>query len=187
MEAHGGRIRAESPGPGQGTRLTFTLPVVDEASGGVSPRRSRLPRDTGERTRILVVDDDPLTLRYVRDALTAAGYAPELTGDPRELPRLIKKKKPQLVVLDLVLPGMDGIELMESVPELSDIPVIFLSALREGRDDSTGVGSGRRGLHRQAVFVDGADGESPGGTTQGSHARPVPGSGTWQSTTRSAV
>ena len=134
VEAHGGRIRAESPGPDQGTRLTFTLPVADEAGGGVSPRRSRMPRDAGERTRVLVVDDDPLTLRYVRDALTAAGYAPSVTGDPRELSRLMKKENPQLVVLDLVLPGMDGIELMESVPALSDIPVIFLSAY--GRDET---------------------------------------------------
>ena len=134
VEAHGGRIRAESPGPGRGTRFTFTLPVADEAGGGASRRRSRLPRDGGERTRILVVDDDPLSLRYVRDALTAAGYAPELTGDPQEVPRLIKKKKPQLVVLDLVLPGIDGIELMETVPEFADIPVIFLSAY--GRDEA---------------------------------------------------
>ena len=74
VEAHRGRIRAESPGPGKGTRLTFTLPVADEA-GGATPRRARLPRDSGERTSILMVDDDPLTLHYVRDALTAAGYA----------------------------------------------------------------------------------------------------------------
>ena len=134
VEAHGGRIRAESPGPGQGTRFTFTLPVVDEAAEGSSPRRSRLPRDGRERTGILVVDDDPLTLRYVRDVLTAAGYAPSVTGDPQELPRLIGTAKPQLVVLDLMLPGVDGIELMESVPELSDIPVIFLSAY--GRDET---------------------------------------------------
>ena len=134
VEAHGGRIRAESPGPGQGTRFTFTLPVVDEARGGASLRRSRRPGGGRERTGILVVDDDPLTLCYVRDALTAAGYAPAVTGDPRELARLIKTRRPQLVVLDLVLPGMDGIELMETVPELRDIPVIFLSAY--GRDET---------------------------------------------------
>ena len=133
VEAHGGRIRAASPGLGQGTRFTFTLPVVDEAGGAV-PQRGRLPRDGHERTRILVVDDDPLTLHYVRDALTAAGYAPSVTGDPQELPRLLRSKNPRLVVLDLVLPGMDGIELMESVPELADIPVIFLSAY--GREET---------------------------------------------------
>jgi len=136
VEAHGGRIRAASPGTGQGTRVTFTLPVVDEASRHTSPWLARLPRDGRGRTGILVVDDDPLTLRYVRAALTAAGYAPSLTSDPLELPRLIRTVKPQLVVLDLVLPGMDGIELMKSVPELSEIPVIFLSAY--GQDETVG-------------------------------------------------
>ena len=133
VEAHGGRIRAESPGPGKGTRFTFTLPVADEA-GGAGPRRASRPRDGDERTSILVVDDDPLTLHYVRDALTVAGYAPLVTGDPQEVPRLIKTEKPQLVVLDLVLPGVDGIELMESMPELADIPVVFLSAY--GREET---------------------------------------------------
>ena len=134
VEAHGGRIRAESPGPDRGTRFTFTLPVVDEAGDGASPRRSRLPRDGRERTGILVVDDDPLTLHYVRDALAADGYAPTVTGDPQEALRLITTRRPDLVVLDLVLPGMDGIELMESSPEMADIPVIFLSAY--GREET---------------------------------------------------
>ena len=133
VEAHGGRIRAESAGPGQGTRLTFTLPVADETVGA-APRRARRARDGEERTSILVVDDDPLTLHYVRDALTTAGYAPVVTGDPQEVSHLLSTEKPQLVVLDLVLPGMDGIELMESMPELADIPVVFLSAY--GREET---------------------------------------------------
>ena len=57
-----------------------------------------------------------------------------MTGDPREVPRLIKTKKPELVLLDLVLPGTDGIELMESLPELADLPVIFISGY--GRDET---------------------------------------------------
>ena len=137
VEAHGGRIRAESPGPGRGTRFTFTLPAVDEAGGaggGGAPRRSRRPRADGERPGVLVVDDDPLTLHYVRDALVTAGYRPSVTGDPEELSRLIRKRKPQLVVLDLLLPGKDGIELLESVRELGEIPVIFLSAY--GREET---------------------------------------------------
>ena len=70
----------------------------------------------------------------MRDALTTAGYASSVTGDPQEVPRLIRTKEPQLVVLDLVLPGVDGIELMESIPELAAIPVIFLSGY--GREET---------------------------------------------------
>ena len=137
VEAHGGRIRAESGGAGQGARFTFTLPVAEEA-GGVAlarPRRGSYPPPNGRQpTRILVVDDDPQTLRYVRDALAVAGYAPLVTGDPEELSRLIKAEQPALVLLDLMLPGTDGIELMERVPELADLPVIFISGY--GRDET---------------------------------------------------
>ena len=138
VEAHGGRIWAESGGAGQGTRFTFTIPVTEEAGSdaatGFVRSRSRSRREGVEQTRILVVDDDPQTLRYVREALAAAGYDPLVTGDPRELSRLVKTKKPQLVLLDLILPGTDGIELMEHVPELADLPVIFISAY--GRDET---------------------------------------------------
>ena len=67
-------------------------------------------------TPILVVDDDPQTLRYVRDALAGSGYAPLVTGDPEELSTLIRTERPRLVLLDLMLPGADGIELMETGP-----------------------------------------------------------------------
>ena len=57
-----------------------------------------------------------------------------MTGDPEDVPRLIETKKPALVLLDLVLPGTDGIALMERVPELADLPVIFISGY--GRDQT---------------------------------------------------
>ena len=138
VEAHGGRIRAESGGAGRGTRFTFTIPVAEQAAGraaaGVLPSRHPAARPAREPARILVVDDDPLTLRFVRDVLAEAGYAWHLTGDPEEIPSLIKTHQPQLVLLDLVLPGSDGIELMQSVPELADLPVIFISAY--GREET---------------------------------------------------
>ncbi len=131
VEAHGGRIWAESAGPGRGTRFTFTLPAAEDARGnagtGVDPSGSRPPGRAGDGTRILVVDDHPQALRYARDALLAAGYVPLLTGDPRELPDLLRTHRPQLVLLDRMLPGADGIELLQNVPELADLPVIFLS------------------------------------------------------------
>ena len=132
VEAHGGRIRAESPGPGQGTRFTFTVPLAEEAD--VARSRPVPRRVAEERTRILVVDDDPQTLRYVRDALVEAGYAPLMTGDHQRLSGILEKEKPALVLLDLVLPGTNGINLMENVPALADLPVIFISGY--GRDET---------------------------------------------------
>jgi DNA-binding response OmpR family regulator/signal transduction histidine kinase len=136
VEAHGGRIWAARGDDGHGTRFTFTVPVAAETSGAAPSRISHQPRSTkpNRGTPILVVDDDPQTLRRVRDVLAEAGYAPILTGDPDELPGLIRTHRPRLVLLDLVLPGTDGLELMENVPELEDLPVIFISVY--GRDET---------------------------------------------------
>jgi len=136
VEAHGGRIRAESAGIGRGARFTFTLPVAEGVSARAKarPPARRAPVEASAKPRILVVDDDPHTLRFVRDALDKAGYAVRVSAEPGELATLIRSERPQLVLLDLMLPGTDGIELMGEVPELSDLPVIFISAY--GRDET---------------------------------------------------
>ena len=134
VEAHGGRIWADSEGPGRGTRFTFTIPAVEqgpeapEKAGAEAPKAGRGPM------RVLVVDDDPITLRQVRSALAEAGYESILTGDPGEVASLMQTSRPDMVLLDLVLPGTDGIELMAQIPALADIPVIFLSGYR--RDET---------------------------------------------------
>ena len=140
VEAHGGRIRAESGGVDLGARFTFTLPVAGEAGArapgpDTSPAPDRpAPRQGREPDRILVVDDDPQTLRHVRDTLAEAGYSPLVTGDHGELGQIVRTERPALVLLDLMLPGTDGIELMQTVPELADLPVIFISGY--GRDET---------------------------------------------------
>ena len=113
------------------------MPLADEAGGGAAAgtrRRTRARPEARGRTPILVVDDDPQMLRYVREALAAGGHAPLLTGNPTELPALVRTHRPRLVLLDLLLPGTDGIALMERTPELADLPVIFISAW--GRDET---------------------------------------------------
>ena len=134
VEAHGGRIWAQSDGPDRGARLTFTIPATDttdtgtDSPAGPAPAAARSRRAARGQPRILAVDDDPQTLRYVRGTLTEAGYTPLVTGDPNDVPRLIHEEKPQLVLLDLMLPGTDGIELMKQTLHPTGVPVIFLSA-----------------------------------------------------------
>ena len=128
VEAHGGRIWAESDGPGLGARFTFTNPVAQDTGIGAANLPVRSGRSERERERILAVDDDPQTLRHVRDALTNAGYTPVVTGDPGEALSLVEANDPHLVLLDLMLPGTDGIELMRGILDMADVPVIFLSA-----------------------------------------------------------
>ena len=132
VEAHGGRIRAESGGLGLGAKFTFTLPAAPEAD-------TLLPRSPGstvgrgrQQVRVLAVDDDPQALRYLRDTLAEAGYAVSVAGEPEEALRLVQRERPHLVLLDLVLPGADGLELMQSILAVANVPVIFLSGY--GRD-----------------------------------------------------
>ena len=138
VEAHGGRIWAESDGPGIGARFTFTIPVAEESRTGVASPDSAAAdssrQDEQEQVRVLAVDDDPQTLRHVGDALYQAGYVPVVTGDPVEALSLLESEEPHLVLLDLALPGIDGIELMLQIIDISDVPVIFLSAY--GREEN---------------------------------------------------
>ena len=136
VEAHGGRIRAESEGPELGARFTFTLPAAETATAAVGPApvspRSRRGAAARGRVRVLAVDDDPQALRYIRDVLTRAGYTPVATGDPADVPRLMAEHQPHLALLDLVLPDTDGIELMNVVRRIAEVPVIFLSEYGQG-------------------------------------------------------
>ena len=136
VETHGGRIRAESDGPGLGARVTFTLPAaVDAAPRAPAPAVPVSRPAARNQIRVLAVDDDPQALRYVRDALTKAGFAPIVTGDPADVPRLMEDSKPHLALLDMVLPGGDGIELMNEIRRTAaDMPIIFLSVY--GHDDT---------------------------------------------------
>ncbi|WP_419930837.1 ATP-binding protein [Candidatus Poriferisodalis sp.] len=133
VEAHGGRIRAQSAGTDTGARFTFTIPA---ASAETAPRTAeqRSTEHSEARTTVLVVDDDPQALYMVRNALATAGYAPLTSGDPGKLRELIRAERPSLVLLDLMLPGTDGIELMNRTPELADLPIIFISGY--GRDET---------------------------------------------------
>ncbi len=124
VEAHGGRIRAESSGEGQGTRVTFTIPetAVQESTSDIRAVRSH------DGTKILAVDDEHQVLRLLKSILDDHGYTTFGTGSPDEMVHLLELEHPNLVLMDLMVPGTSGFELMGRVREVSDVPVIFLSA-----------------------------------------------------------
>ncbi|MDE2891366.1 MAG: response regulator [Chloroflexota bacterium] len=138
VEAHGGRIWAESDGPGTGARFSFTIPTVGTVEASSPPPASQPSTDASrpeepERLRVLAVDDDPEALRYIRAALIESDYEPIVTTEPLEALPLLKEARPHLALLDLRLPGTDGIELMGEITAMADIPVIFISAY--GQDE----------------------------------------------------
>ena len=127
VEAHGGRIWAESDGPGQGARFTFTIPMIEEAGTDTAQLAAHSRQEVRENARVLVVDDDPQALRYIRDTLSKAGFIPVVIADPGEVLWVMEEQRPHLVLLDLVLPDYDGIDLMKSILRMADVPVLFVS------------------------------------------------------------
>ena len=135
VEAHGGRIWAQSEGIGHGARFTFTLPMSVEAGTRMADGRSLPPvAESGEPARILAVDDDPNILRYVRSILSDAGYSVRVTGNPDRVFDLMETEPIHLILLDLILDGVSGFDLMKRIREVSDVPVIFVSG-RDGEDN----------------------------------------------------
>ena len=133
VEAHGGRIWAESDGVGLGSRFTFTIPAAQQSGSERGSGGSRVYAHTRDETgldkdRVLALDDDPRMLKSIRDTLAGAGFEPVVTGDPQQIASLIEQTDPAVVLLDVMLPGTDGIEMMREVAGLRDLPVIFLSA-----------------------------------------------------------
>jgi DNA-binding response OmpR family regulator len=84
--------------------------------------------------RILIVDDDPSILKFMRANLEARGYQVLLAAGGKEAILQAQKEKPDLLILDIVMPGMDGFEVCSKIREWSSVPIIMLSA-REGEGD----------------------------------------------------
>ncbi len=92
-----------------------------------------------ETGRVLVVDDDETVRDVVRRYLELAGHEVELVGDGEHALRRIAEREPDLVVLDLMLPGVDGLEVCRRLRTRSAVPVVMLTALGEEEDRIAGL------------------------------------------------
>src|SRR5690606_30208048 len=83
-----------------------------------------------EQARLLVVDDDPFSAKLIDDCLRAAGFDSTYVCDPRAALKRIKEDPPDLIVLDVVMPGIDGFELCRRVrmqPSMQSTPILFVT------------------------------------------------------------
>lgn len=92
--------------------------------------------------RVLVVDDDVKTVELVRLYLKRDGYQVLTAYDGIEALRLARESSPDLIVLDLMLPDMDGLEVCRILRHESDVPIIMLTAKTTDQDKLTGLGLG---------------------------------------------
>ncbi len=89
--------------------------------------------------RVLVVDDDVKTVELVKLYLNRDGYRVMTAYDGIEALRLAREGRPDLIVLDLMLPGMDGLEVCRNIRNESDVPIIMLTAMTTDQDKLTGL------------------------------------------------
>lgn len=92
--------------------------------------------------KVLVVDDDTKTVELVKLYLNRDGYRVITSGDGNEALRLAREAAPDLIVLDLMLPGMNGLDICRTLREESDVPIIMLTALTTDDDRLRGLDLG---------------------------------------------
>ena len=94
------------------------------------------------KEKILVVDDDDEILNLISIYLTNEGYAVIKASEGYEALEKLKLENPQLVILDVMMPGLDGMEVCRKIRESLSVPIIMLSAKVQNTDKITGILSG---------------------------------------------
>jgi two-component system response regulator MprA len=92
--------------------------------------------------RLLVVDDDPEIVSFLKRGLTYEGFTVDTAGDGSEALAKVREREPDLVILDIMMPGMDGIEVSKRLRQASQIPILMLTAKGTIADRVAGLDSG---------------------------------------------
>jgi PAS domain S-box-containing protein len=157
VEMHGGTIHAASDGEGSGSTFRVKLPLLivhaeqHPEPQRVHPRTVRageaIPILALQGVSVLVVDDDVDALSMLREILESAGAAVQTVGSAPEALEKLAMERPDILVSDLGMPGMDGFELIDRIREspdqaVRDIPAAALTAYARSEDRSKALRSG---------------------------------------------
>ncbi|HKS23846.1 MAG TPA: response regulator [Thermoanaerobaculia bacterium] len=140
IELQGGYVSVQSA-PGKGSVFSFTLPVRSRAAVVSRAPEAELPQQVTER--VLVIEDDAHAFELISSALGSAGFLAVRARHGDEALKIARESRPIAVTLDLVLPGLDGWEVLKRLkndPLTRDIPVVIISMI-ENRELGVALGA----------------------------------------------
>ena len=146
VQLHGGSVRAESAGLGQGATFIVSLPVFEPATVQVDTTRPEAAPRLVHRldaARVLVVEDDDEARELVRATLERAGASVETVGNSQDARREVLSDAPDVLISDIRMPEEDGYQLIRSLRDAGiDTPAIALTAYarREDADEARAAG-----------------------------------------------
>ena len=145
VEMHGGRVWAESPGLGLGSTFRLQLPSAEAFAEYQKGNASRIHPLPGNRITILLVEDSEDIRFLMKTELESMGHSVTVMSDGYQALRAAVTEPPDLLISDIKMPGVDGLELIRSVrrvPALMKIPAIALTGLGAKTDIERALASG---------------------------------------------
>src|SRR6185503_14843056 len=100
------------------------------------------PMATMDKSRVLIVDDEPQITRVIKTVLTSQGYQVRTAAEGESALTNFNEWRPELVITDLYMPRMDGVELCRRIRAVSSVPIIVLSVKGEERSKVEALDSG---------------------------------------------
>jgi CheY-like chemotaxis protein len=135
VELHGGTVEAHSEGLGEGSRLVVRLPLLEDGAAEDLTAAQGFDLDDG-RLHVLVVEDHRDAAETLVELLRLQGYSARIAADGPEAVAAARELRPDVALLDLGLPGLDGFEVarrLRALPELAGITLVALSGY--GREE----------------------------------------------------